>query len=268
VPDVRANAGQIHQILVNLLANAAQAIHAPRGRITIGLGACGAEERVTGPDGADDASGFAVISVSDDGVGMPDDVRSRIFEPFFTTKASGQGSGLGLAVVRGIVAAHGGSISVESEPGHGSTFRVRLPAADSVADATVQPQRGLSRGDERVLLVDDDDAVVRATRDLLESLGYRVSAFTQAGTALAQFRSDPDSFDVVVTDNLMPGMTGRELAHEVRRLDPEIPIVLISGYVDDDAEGDPAISVAMMKPASGQELSRVIQRAMTLGTAA
>ena len=262
--DIDANSGQIHQIVVNLLANATQAIRGTRGRIAIRLSRATAEDVAALADRPAllSSNGYAVLTVSDDGVGMSPAVQSRIFEPFFTTKTVGQGSGLGLSVVRGIVTAHRGAIAVESEEGAGATFRIYLPAAAAVAPARTIVRREHSRGDERVMLVDDDGAVVRATKDLLESLGYRVQAFTQAGTALDQFRRDRAGFDVIVTDNLMPGMTGVELAEEVRQIDAAIPIVLMTGFVDDDAECNPAISLAVMKPLSGQELSSGIQLAM------
>jgi len=262
--DIDANAGQIHQIVVNLLANSAQAIRGARGRITIGLSLASAADVASLDDrpSALAPHGYAVLTVKDDGIGMPPAVQSRIFEPFFTTKTVGQGSGLGLSVVRGIVTAHRGAIAVDSREGDGATFRIFLPAAAAAHEGRAAARCEPSRGDERVMLVDDDGAVVRATKDLLESLGYRVKAFTQAGTALEQFRRDRAGFDVIVTDNLMPGMTGVELAAEVRQIDAEIPIVLMTGFVDDAAECNPAISLAIMKPVSGQELSSGIRRAM------
>jgi signal transduction histidine kinase/CheY-like chemotaxis protein len=268
--DIDANAGQIHQIVVNLLANAAQAIRGARGHVAIRLSRATAQEVAALDDRPARLSpnDYAVLTVHDDGIGMSPAVKSRIFEPFFTTKTVGQGSGLGLSVVRGIVTAHRGAIAVESQEGAGATFRIFLPSAAATPTARSAARRELSRGDERVMLVDDDGAVVRATKDLLENLGYRVQAFTQAGTALDQFRRDRAGFDVIVTDNLMPGMTGLELANEVRQIDSGIPIVLMTGFVDDTAECNPAISVAIMKPVSGQELSSGIQRALRARAAA
>jgi len=268
--DIDANAGQIHQIVVNLLANAAQAIRGGRGRISIGLSRASADDVAALDDRPPSLAqhGYALLTLRDDGIGMSPAVQSRIFEPFFTTKTVGQGSGLGLSVVRGIVTAHRGAIAVESREGEGATFRIFLPAAAAAHPARAAARCEASRGDERVMLIDDDGAVVRATKDLLENLGYRVKAFTQAGTALDQFRRDRAGFDIIVTDNLMPGMTGVELAAEVRQIDAEIPIVLMTGFVDDAAECNPAISLAIMKPVSGQELSTGIQRAMRSRAAA
>ncbi len=261
VPMIDANPGQVHQVIVNLCTNAVQAIHKPRGRIDITLRradtstpACPA--RVANGD-------FVELAVSDDGEGMTDDVRARIFEPFFTTKDVGQGSGLGLSVVHGIVTAHGGEIALSTHEGRGSTFRVYLPAAERDAQHVETPREHRRLGNERVLLIDDEVEVVRATKDLLESFGYDVQAFTLPASALRQFQSSERAFDVVVTDNLMPQMTGLELAHAIRESDAAIPIVLMSGYLDDKADRHPAITVTISKPTSGRELSNLIQQVVT-----
>ena len=191
---------------------------------------------------------------------MTPQVRSRIFEPFFTTKDVGQGSGLGLSVVHGIVSGHGGEITLSTDEGKGSTFRVYLPAADHDANQVEVASQARIEGHERVLLIDDEVAVVRATKDLLENFGYEVEAFTQPASALRQFLALDRAFDIVVTDNLMPEMTGLELAQAIRENDASIPIVLMSGYLDDRADRNPAITVTISKPTSGRELSNLIQQ--------
>jgi len=258
VPMILANPGQVHQVIVNLCTNAAQAIRKSRGRIDIRLGRAdgstpGCPPRVATGD-------FIEISVSDDGDGMSDDVRARIFEPFFTTKDVGQGSGLGLSVVHGIVTGHGGEITLSTREGVGSTFRVYLPAAPADARYVAAPRERRTSGSERILLIDDEAEVARATKDLLESFGYDVHAFTLPESALQQFKSGGREFDIVLTDNLMPDMTGLELAHAIRERDASIPIVLMSGYLDDDADRHPAITVTISKPTSGRELSNLIQQ--------
>jgi signal transduction histidine kinase/HAMP domain-containing protein len=261
VPPIHANAGQIHQVIVNLCNNAAQAIEGGRGHVQIRLSHAdrsAAYFPTTLGEGE-----FVELRVTDDGVGIPAQLRSRIFEPFFTTKNVGHGSGLGLSVVHGIVTGHGGEITVDSHDSHeggGTTFHVFLPAsAPRVVRAETQREDAV-RGHERVLLVDDEVAVVRATKDILENLGYEVSAFTQPANALHQFQSKAAAFDIVVTDNLMPDMTGLELAAAIRERDGAIPIVLMSGFIDDRADRDPAITVSIAKPTSGRELSSLIQR--------
>jgi signal transduction histidine kinase len=260
VPMIHANPGQVHQVIVNLCTNAAQAINQARGHIDISL-------RPADPSAPDCPSRvangeFIELSVTDDGAGMSPQVRSRIFEPFFTTKDVGQGSGLGLSVVHGIVTGHGGEITLSTEEGRGSTFRVYLPAAEHGARSIEPPNPGRTEGHERVLLIDDEVAVVRATKDLLENFGYEVEAFTQPASALRQFLALDRAFDVVVTDNLMPEMTGLELAQAIRASDATIPIVLMSGYIDDRADRNPAITVSIAKPTSGRELSKLIQQVM------
>jgi signal transduction histidine kinase len=258
VPMILANPGQLHQVIVNLCTNAAQAIRKPRGRIEIRLGRADASSPDCPPRVAKGA--FVELTVSDDGAGMSEDVRARIFEPFFTTKDVGQGSGLGLSVVHGIVTGHGGEITLSTREGCGSTFRVFLPATEIGARATATPHERRPIGSERILLIDDEIEVVRATKDLLESFGYEVQAFTLPASALRQFKSGERAFDVVLTDNLMPDMTGLELAHAIRESDTAIPIVLMSGYLDDKADRSPAITVTISKPTSGRELSKLIQQ--------
>ncbi|MCX7064900.1 MAG: ATP-binding protein, partial [Proteobacteria bacterium] len=258
LPFINANPGQLHQVIVNLCTNAAQAIQQSRGHVTIKLRR--ADPSQPGCPARIAAGDFIELSVADDGAGMTADVRARIFEPFFTTKDVGQGSGLGLSVVHGIVTGHGGDITVTTNEGAGSTFRVYLPAAEHATNTIEMPTPERAEGHERILLIDDEVAVVRATKDLLENLGYEVEAFTQPASALHQFQQPGRAFDEIVTDNLMPDMTGLELADAIRTSNPSIPIVLMSGYVDDKADHNPAITVTISKPTSGRELSSLIQR--------
>ncbi len=253
VPAINAHAGQIHQVVVNLCTNAAQAIAGAHGHIGVRLGA---------------DTDHVILTVTDDGTGMPDEVLGRVFEPFFTTKEIGHGSGLGLSVVHGIVTDHGGEIIATSKEGVGSTFTVRLPRSRMHSVAAVQAPAAPAIAHERVMLVDDEASVVRASKDLLENLGYTVQAFTQAETALQRFREDPQAIDVIVTDNLMPGTTGLEFAVAARKLRKDIPIVLMSGFVDDAAERSTSITVSIMKPVSGRELSATIQQAIRKDRAA
>lgn len=265
LPLIHANPGQVHQVIVNLCTNAAQAIVMPRGRIDIALRRVDAASR---RGVARMAKGeFIELSVADNGAGMSPEVRARIFEPFFTTKDVGQGSGLGLSVVHGIVKGHGGEITLTTDEGKGSTFRVLFPAAERGLDYVDAPAQPPAEGHERILLVDDEVAVVRATKDLLENFGYEVEAFTQPASALRQFLASDSSFDVIVTDNLMPEMTGLEFAAAIRESDASIPIVLMSGYIDDKADRNPAITVTISKPTSGRELSNLIQQVVQTKTA-
>jgi CheY-like chemotaxis protein len=153
-----------------------------------------------------------------------------MFEPFFTTKAPGHGTGLGLSVVHGIVKSHGGVVTVASHPGKGTTFQIYLPAcAEAAAEAPSLPPQSLRGHGERVLYVDDEEALVTSSRELLEQLGYRVTGFTDPLLALKTFSAHPRDFDVVVTDLSMPGKAGHELAGELKKIRPDIPVLMTSG---------------------------------------
>jgi PAS domain S-box-containing protein len=223
---VRADPTQISQLLMNLGTNAWQAIGRGPGRIAIALVREGDQ---------------ACLSVCDNGCGMDRATQERIFEPFFTTKAKGEGTGLGLPVVHGIVRAHGGQIEVRSEPGRGSTFRVRLPiapdceecATPSSAQAGPLQEPGRGRG-QHVLYLDDYPAMVLMVKAVLEGQGYRVSGFEDPLAALRWLDQCGEDVALVVSDYNMPGCSGLELAAELRRLRPGLPLVLASGFVDDE----------------------------------
>jgi PAS domain S-box-containing protein len=252
---VLADPGQMHQVIVNLGTNAAQAIPESRGHVRIRVRPVQLHHSSLDLEPGD----YAEIEVSDDGTGMNSYVLDRIFEPFFTTKDVGEGTGLGLAVVHGIVTGHRGHIDVQSAIGKGTTFRVLLPIAAS-ADAPEHADRADVHGTgERVLLVDDETPVTHVTSELLRRLGYEVTACTDPTEALALFGSAPANFDVVITDSNMPKMNGYELAHALRRARKDIPIILCTGMLDDDPPLDGTISTIVTKPLSGLELSRVIR---------
>jgi len=236
-PHVNADATQVQQVLMNLCTNAWHALKDGAGRIGIGLDAvtldAAAGQRLGGVAGGP----FVHLWVSDTGTGMDAATRERIFEPFFTTKPVGQGTGLGLSVAHGIVVAHHGAIVVDSEPGQGSTLHLYFPAADqttAAAPAPSAPQEGTPGHGERVLYVDDDETMVVMVSHLLKRLGYRVSTFQSAQAALAAVREHPETFDFVVTDFNMPECSGLDLAHELGRLRPELPVVVSSGYITDE----------------------------------
>lgn len=253
---VLADPGQMHQVIVNLGTNAAQALPEGRGHIRIKL----QRTQIHQHSPLDLEPGeYAEVTVSDNGIGMNSYVLDRIFEPFFTTKDVGEGTGLGLAVVHGIVTGHRGHIDVDSKVGEGTTFRVLLPLAASTTVAEETDRSEVHGTGERVLLVDDEAPVTRVTSELLRRLGYKVTASTDPKEALEIFRRDPAAFDVVITDSNMPTMTGYELARAVRAVREDIPIILSTGMLDDDPALDGTISTVVTKPLSGLELSRVIR---------
>jgi len=216
---VRADAGQLEQVLMNLAVNARDAM--PRG------GTLTLEVRT-----AD--IGFVELAVSDTGVGMDPETQARIFEPFFTTKEEDRGTGLGLSVVFGIVEQSGGRIEVASEPGHGATFRIRLPrATEAVLAPTSAPITTPSIGTETILVVEDDESLRKLVRVMLQSQGYQVLEARDGAEALARALDHPGSIQLLVTDVVLPGQPGREIAEQLRVRRPELEVLFISGYNDD-----------------------------------
>ncbi len=234
---VNGDATQLQQVLMNLSTNAWHAMRGEAGRIVIGLEAVHVDAATARSLSGLAAGPHAHLWVSDTGSGMDDATRKRIFEPFFTTKPTGQGTGLGLSVVHGIVVAHQGSIAVESMPGRGSTFHLYLPAvsappaAASVSTPADEPVRG---NGEHVIYLDDDETVTLVVVGLLERAGYRCSSFTEAAAALAAVASSPDAVDLFVTDYNMPGRSGLDVAQEVSSMRPTLPIVISSGLLTDE----------------------------------
>jgi len=269
---VEADPAQIHQVLMNLCTNAWQAIGTNSGRIEIGVEA----RNFYGDDpGLDLALGaYVCLWVTDSGQGMPAAVQERIFEPFFTTKAPGEGTGLGLAVVHGIVRGHRGALHVKSSPHRGSTFTLYLPAAvageaESVANRDSRP-RALGRT-LRVAYVDDEQHVASVMARLLERRGFVVRSFGSAAELLEDLGEQDYAYDVIVTDFNMPHMTGIELARAIRAQGLAVGLVLTSGYVSDQlrvAAAEVGITHVVKKPESIDLLCAVIHDVAPLQRAA
>lgn len=269
VPLVSCDSTQIHQIVVNLATNAAHAIGDPGGVIEFSLSSIQVD-----PDFAATVPGlrpghYAKLSASDNGCGMDRATLERIFDPFFTTKPIGEGTGLGLATVHGIVKSHDGAVSVYSQPGKGTTFHIYLPAAaDMPPSPPPDPPRSRTMRGGHVLYVDDDEDLVFLMRRLLDRLGYRVSAFTHPYEALAAFEASPGSFDVVVTDLTMPGVSGLGIASRVREVRPDLPVVITSGYVrpgDQEQAKNAGASCVVLKPSTIDELASMLERLIGRG---
>ena len=228
---VLGNATQLQQVVMNLCTNAAQAIEG-HGTIDVGLDTIEVAAERSLSHGTLPAGRYVRLAVTDTGPGMDAAVMQRIFEPFFTTKGPGRGSGLGLATVHGIVTQHGGAVNVRSRPGVGSTFETYFPQTDEAVhdDKPAEAAAPLGHG-ETVLLVDDETPLVALGEEMLAVLGYEPVGFRNSSAALAAFHADPQRFDLVLTDEVMPEMTGTELATELHRIRPELPIVLMTGYV-------------------------------------
>ena len=252
-PKAVIDPNQLHQVIVNLCTNAAQAVASDDGTISVRVSNLLAEDQRIPAHLNDEA--YVCIEVADNGSGMPREVMNHIFEPFFTTKGVGEGSGLGLSVVHGIVTSHCGEITVESEESRGTNVRVLLPLAEQSSPQHPAPA-------PRIMLVDDDTSVLRVTQELLETHGFRVATFDQPTLALNALAADPTAWDVLITDHNMPAMTGAELARAVRAHRPEIPIILITGFADSAAEEMEGIDHKVMKPLTGRELSLIIQQSL------
>lgn len=263
---IMADATQVHQVLMNLCANAAFAMRDHGGVLDIKL------ERVTVdstklrtlPDLHEGA--YERIRVTDNGTGMDAATIDRIFDPFFTTKGVGEGTGLGLSVSHGIMRAHGGAIAVTSELGEGSTFSLYFPAVAAQSrdvSASVEQALPTSGRCQRVLFVDDEEALVLLTTRILEQQHYTVTGMTDPNAALTTFTSRPDEFDVLVTDLAMPGMSGFELATELRKIRPNLPVVITSGYVrpeDTETANRLGIEHLILKPDTVAELGTTLRQ--------
>jgi signal transduction histidine kinase/ActR/RegA family two-component response regulator len=265
---VLADATQVGQVLVNLCTNAWHALPGGAGRIAIGLHATALDDAAARRVAAGLPPGrYACLSVSDDGRGMSAATRARIFEPFFTTKPVGEGTGLGLAVAHGIVAAHGGAIAVESEEGAGSTFRIYLPRA-SGAEASRRvpaPDPAPQGCGERVLYVDDDEVMGLMVERLLQRLGYDVTCHQDPQAALSAVRLRPDAFDVAVTDLNMPGLSGLDVAREIARVRRDLPVIISSGNLPEhlhaEAQGA-GVRALLQKQYTLEELGPAIRRVL------
>jgi len=232
---VNADPGQIEQVLMNLALNARDAM--PQGgRLRIETSNATLDSTYMKQHGAAEPGDYVMVAVRDTGTGMDRETQARIFEPFFTTKESGKGTGLGLAMVYGIVKQSGGYVWVYSEPGQGTTFKVYLPRVDqSVRPIHRDAVRTEDlRGTERILLVEDEEPVREVTARLLRRAGYTVTEHKDGNTALAAFERNSTAFDILVTDMMMPGMGGRELARRIKSSRSSMPIVFMSGYTDDE----------------------------------
>ena len=261
---VHADESQMHQVLLNLCINAWQAMEGHAGRIDIGLEAVDLDAVTAARLPGLQAGRHAHLSIRDDGQGMDEVTQTRLFEPFFTTKPVGQGTGLGLAVVHGIVQAHHGAIAVQSAVGKGTTFDLYFPLVEAPAQVAVQsPQPVVQGAGKRILYVDDDTAMTHLVCRMLERCGYKVSGYEQAEEALAAVRADPSAFDLVVTDYNMPKLSGMDVARELARIRVDLPVMLISGYVTDElreAARQVGVRHIVYKPNTVRELCETIEQ--------
>jgi PAS domain S-box-containing protein len=270
---VSADPTQIHQIAMNLITNAFHAVEQTGGTIDIALketAICSFDEKEDLPfltiPGDILAGRYACITVSDTGTGIDQTLIDKIFDPYFTTKELGKGTGLGLSVVHGIVKEHGGDIRVYSEVGKGTVFHVYLPLLEDNGDIkTAAVIKQYPTGCERILLVDDEEPIVRMEQMMLERLGYQVTTRMSSPDALAAFKANPGNFDLVISDRGMPNMTGDQLARELILIRPEIPVIICTGFCDENDEKrsiDLGVKWFLKKPVATGDIAEMVRKVL------
>jgi CheY-like chemotaxis protein len=264
-PAVQADETEIQQVVMNLATNGAHGMSERGGILGVDLAPLRVNTELAATRGGIRSGLHARLRVSDTGLGIAPQDLAHVFEPFFTTKAVGEGTGLGLPMVHGIVSALGGAIAIDSRPGQGTTVEILLPAAlplDAKATAGDAPAERSEPVGKRVLLVDDERRLAQLIERQLEELGFAVTMHTSSVAALEAFRAGPDGFDLLITDNTMPHLMGIELAAAARELRPDLPILMISGIGDTvDAATLGAIGVAkvLAKPHTFAELEAALR---------
>ncbi len=262
---ILADPTNIHQIVMNLCTNAFHAIENEKGSLTVNL--CRKELRNEDIVDSDVSPGpFIELSIKDTGRGMDKQTIKKVFEPYFTTKEVGHGTGLGLAVVHGIVNSLNGFIKVESEPGKGTTFHIYIPAVEEIVDTPVDTeQKNIPRGTERILVIDDESIIVNLSTTILEGLGYTVTATTNSLEALEKVRANADDFDLIVTDQTMPNLSGVEMAQEILKIKPAMPIILCSGYsavISEEGALALGIKKYLAKPVEWTKLAQIVREVL------
>jgi len=260
---VLADLTQIHQLIMNLCTNAAQAMEKEGGTLEVNLGQEQLEESFTNQHTDIKPGAYMKLSVSDTGCGMAPDVIERIFDPFFTTKEKGKGTGIGLSAVHGIVKSHGGAITVFSEPGKGSIFKAFLPLIDKKVVEDNSIEQTILTGNESVLFIDDEQALVNMGKLMLEHLGYEVEACTDSLEALEKFKTQPDKYDLAICDMTMPKMTGTELAAKFREIRSDLPIILCTGYnanISELTAKKMGINAFVLKPIAMGKIGKIIRK--------
>jgi signal transduction histidine kinase/ActR/RegA family two-component response regulator len=260
---VKGDPTQIHQVIMNLCTNAYHALQETGGKLEVSL-----KKAYVSYEQSLEMVGMKVgrrleLTVKDNGHGMDPQVLERIFEPYYTTKEQGKGTGLGLSVIHGIIKNHGGDISVSSQPGVSSTFSVYLPVIDDI-EVEIEPVKTASatNGNERILLIDDEEQIINLERRILENLGYKVTSKTDSEEALEEFSARPDRFDLVITDMTMPKITGDRLAQRLMDINPQIPVILCTGFneaISEEKALAMGIDKFVMKPIIKDELAYTIR---------
>jgi len=266
---VLADPTQIHQIFMNLFTNSAQAMETDGGQLTIHIKQTRLDRYLDSMHKRFIPGEFLKISIADTGLGIEPENLDKIFDPYFTTKGRGEGTGLGLSVVHGIVQACNGEIEVESEPCHGTTFIIYLPIfAQEAATTTDMPCR-LPLGTERILFIDDERPIAEMSRQRLSLLGYRVTVVNSSLEALERLAAGPEEFDLIITDMTMPRMSGDRLAIEAKKLSPRVPVILCTGYskkMSPEKAAAIGIDAFIMKPVAVNEMAETIRKVLDAGS--
>ncbi len=259
---------RMHQVLLNLCTNAAHAMREKVGRLHVSLENMKIGRERSGKWVHAKPGAYVLLTVQDNGIGMDPQTIERIYEPFFTTKEQGEGTGMGLSTVHGIIEDHGGSIDVESAPGEGTTFRIIFPQCtpqeqDIVAAPEIKPTV-MPTGNERILFVDDELTLTEIVKKMLERLGYDVVAKSSSVEALEAFQAQPENFDLIIADQTMPHITGIALADEVNRIRPELPIILCTGMMDSQKldKKSAGIREIITKPVTISKLAQVVRQTL------
>lgn len=263
--NIWADPTQLHQIIMNICTNAAQAMDETGGLLEVDLSSIEirAEDLTNKPNLK--PGHFVRLSVKDQGIGINRQSLDRIFDPYYTTKETGKGSGMGLAVVLGIVKSHDGMITVDSEIGEGTTFNLFFPRIEEKIYKKTEDTEIIPTGKEKILVVDDEEIIVDMTKRRIERLGYQVTAKTNSMEALELFRAQPDAFDLIITDQTMPDLTGEELAKKLMEIRPDIPIILCTGYsskMDAEKADIAGVSAFILKPADKKEFAKTIRQVL------
>ena len=265
VDTIRADPIQINQILINLFTNAAYAMKGKGGLLSVNLNNVKLDEKDTNRFHNIKPGRYVKLSVLDTGYGIPSEIIPKIFDPYFTTKEVGEGTGMGLALVHGTVKSHGGFIDVHSEPNKGTAFHIFFPSIKEGVISSAEIQDNIPGGSERILFVDDEQGIVDVIKPMLQRLGYQVISKNNGLEAMDIFRKDPKAFDLIIADQTMPKMTGVELSKELLKIQPDLPIILCTGYSEvitkDDAKAI-GIREFLIKPIIMSKMARTIREVL------
>ncbi len=262
---ILADPTNVHQILINICTNAFHAMEETGGELSITLKEISLDSKSIALEPGVMAGNYIKLSIADTGEGIDPTIKNKVFDPYFTTKDTGKGTGMGLAIVHGIVKSCGGFINLESEPGKGTTFHVFLPIYEREVVYQEKIQEKIPLGHERVLFIDDEEMLVEMGQDMLQRLGYKVTVCNKSLEALELFKESPDQFDVVITDQTMPKMTGADLAVKLLAVRSDIPIILCTGYssiVDAEKAMDLGISEFILKPIVKRDIAKLIRKVL------